>query len=113
MMETPSSGIIAAAQEQWAVTDAYGRRLVLRRLDALGKLRLFKALGPTLAQNEPYLGMALLAASVTAIDEVPTPFPGSEAVIENVVQRLGDVGVAAVAQALRPEEPLDPDSAKN
>lgn len=112
-METPSSSIIAAAQEQWAVTDAHGRRLVLRRLDALGKLRLFRALGPALSQNEPYLGMVLLAASVAAIDQVPMPIPGSEAVIEDVVKRLGDVGLAAVAQALRAEDPLDLDSAKN
>lgn len=112
-MHAPSARIVAAAQEPLIVTDASGRKLTLRRLDALGKLRLFKAVGPMLAQNEPYLGMALLASSVSSIDEVPLAAPVSEAVIENAVRQLGEVGLAAVAEALRPDEPLDPDAAKN
>lgn len=112
-MDTPSARIVAAAQERLTVTDAHGRKLALRRLDALGKLRLFKALGPMLAQNEPYLGMALLASSVASIDDVPCPAPISEAIIENAVRQLGEAGLAAVAEALRPEEPLDLDAAKN
>ena len=47
-----------------SVTDSDGRRLTLRRLTALDRLRLFKAAGPVLAQNQPWLGMALLACSV-------------------------------------------------
>lgn len=113
MMDSPSARIIAAAQAPLTTTDAQGRRLTLRRLDALGKLRMFKALGPMLAQNEPYLGMALLASSVACIDDVPCAAPVSEAVIENTVRQLGEAGLAAVAQALRPEEPLDADVAKN
>jgi hypothetical protein len=112
-MNTPSATIVNAAQEALTATDVQGRRLTLRRLDALGKLKLFKALGPALAQNEPYLGMALLAASVAKIDDVPCPSLVSEALIESMVQRLGDVGLAAVAQALRSDETLDSDMAKN
>ena len=112
-MNTPSARIVAAAQEPLTVTDAHGRRLTLRPLDAVGKLRLFKAVGPTLAQNEPYLGMALLASSVVSIDDVPCPAVISEAVIENAVRQLGEAGLAAVAEALRPEGLLDQDAAKN
>ena len=112
-MSTPSASIIAAAQEAPVVTDAHGRRLTLRHLDAVGKLRLFKALGSVLSQNEPYLGMALLAASVAKIDEVPCPIPATESSIENCVRRLGDVGLSAVAQALRPHESVDMDTIKN
>jgi len=83
-----------------AVTDAQGRRLELRRLSALDKLRLFKAAGPALAQNQPWLGMAVLACSVAAIDDVPVPLPHAEALIEGLVQRLGDDGISAVAAAL-------------
>jgi hypothetical protein len=112
-MQTPSARIVAAGQEAAVVTDAHGRKLSLHRLDALDKLRLFKAVGPTLAQNEPYLGMALLACSVTAIDDVPYPTPINETQIEHLVQRLGDMGLAAVAQGLRPDSVSSLDTAKN
>jgi hypothetical protein len=112
-MQTPTALIIAAAQEPITIVDAHGRKLAIRRLDAVGKLRLFKALGPALAQNEPYLGMALLASSVSSIDDVPCPAVINELQIESAVRQLGEVGLAAVAQALRPEEPLDLDTAKN
>lgn len=85
------------------VSDNDGRRLDLRTLNALDKLRLFKAAGPVLSRNEPWLGMALLACSVSAIDDVPVPMPADERGIEALVQRLGDAGLAAVAGALRPE----------
>lgn len=85
------------------VTDSDGRRLDLRTLNALDKLRLFKAAGPVLSRNEPWLGMALLACSVNAIDDVPMPMPADERGIEALVQRLGDAGLAAVAGALAPE----------
>ena len=74
--------------------------LELRRIGALDKLRLFKAVGPSLAQNEPYLGMALLAFAVAAIDGVPVPSPVNEAQIESLVARLGDSGLAAIGDAM-------------
>ena len=81
-MDTPSARMVAAAQAATETTDALGRRLALRRLTALDKLRLFKAAGAQLAQNPPWLGTALLAASVTAIDDIPVPPPTNEAQIE-------------------------------
>jgi len=96
--------LIAAASAAPGVTDADSRRLVLRRLTALDKLRLFKAAGPVLAQNQPWLGMAMLACSVASIDEIPIPPPVSEQQIEALVSRLGDAGIAAVASALGNEQ---------
>jgi phage FluMu protein gp41 len=101
-METPSARLIAAAGAVPALTDPQGRRLSLRRLTALDKLRLYKAAGPALAQNPAWMGIALLAASVDAIDDVPVPAPASEAQIEALVGRLGEAALAAVAEALRP-----------
>lgn len=113
-MDTPSARLVAAAQAAPEAVDAQGRRLTLRRLTALDKLRLFKAAGAQLAQNHPWLGMALVAASVTAIDDIPVPPPANEAQIEALVSRLGDAGIAAVAQALLPETPpLDASATKN
>ena len=104
MMETPSTRIVAAAAATLRTVDAAGRALELRRLGALDKLRLFKAVGPVLSQNAPYLGMAMLASSVTAIDGVPVPPPVTELQVEQMVGRLGDGGIAAIAEALRPVE---------
>ena len=98
--ETPSARLVAAAQAAPAVTDSRGRVLSLRRLTALDKLRLFKAAGPVLSQNQPWLGMALLACSVAALDDVPVPPPVTEGQVEALVARLGDDGLAAVGAAL-------------
>ena len=94
---------MAQANATIQVSDREGRLLTLRRMGALDRLRLFKAIGPVLAQNPPYLGMAMLASSVAAIDDVPVPAPGTEAQIEALISRLGDSGIAAVADGLRPE----------
>lgn len=115
-MDTPSSRIVAAAQATVAVTDEEGRRIEVRRLGALDKLRLFKAAGPQLSQNAPWLGMALLASSVTSLDGIPVPQPASEAGIEALVSRLGDAGLRAVADALQggaETAPVDAVSAGN
>jgi hypothetical protein len=113
-METPSSRLVAAAEASLETEDARGRRLSLRRMNALDKLRLFKAAGPALAHNEPWLGMSLLACSVVAIDGVPVPAPASEGQIEALVQLLGDEGIAAAGHALAPDiATLDGSAAKN
>jgi hypothetical protein len=104
-MGTPSARVIAAAQAAPSVTDTQGRLLQLRRLTALDKLRLFKAAGPALSLNQSWLGMAVLAASVAAIDEVPVPAPSNEQQIEALVARLGDAGIAAVGAALAEAQP--------
>jgi len=98
---TPSAIIVAAAMVTQTIVDDQGRRLTVRRLHALDRLRLFKAAGPLLAQNQPWLGMALVACSVAAIDDIPFPPPVSEPQIEAMISRLGDAGIAAVASALR------------
>lgn len=97
---TPSAAISQSAAATWAVVDTQGRRLSLRQLNALDKLRLFKAAGPELAQNPPWLGMAMLASSVVAVDDIPVPPPVNELQIEAMVSRLGDAGLSAVSEAL-------------
>ena len=80
--------------------DAQGRSLEVRRPGALDRLRLFKALGPGLAQNDRYVGYAMLAMCVTAMDGVPVPQPANEAQLEALVLRLGDAGMLAVGREL-------------
>jgi hypothetical protein len=47
--------------------------------------------------------MAGLAFSVLEIDGVPIPAPATEAQIENVIERLGDAGLSAIADTLEDE----------
>ncbi len=75
--------------------DATGRKLHVRKPNVLDRLRLFKAVGPDMAQNEPYLGLALTACAVKFIDDVPVPHPTNEQQIENLIARLGDAGMNA------------------
>jgi hypothetical protein len=75
----------------------------VRRLTALDTLRLFKAAGPVLAQNEPWLSMAALAFSILEIDGVPIPPPATEPQIESLIDKLGDEGLTAIANAIKEE----------
>jgi hypothetical protein len=98
---SPSQAIIREAAKTFTTNDKAGRQLVLRRLTALDTLRLFKAAGPVLSQNEPWLSMAGLAYSVMEIDGVPVPSPTTEPQIEGLIDRLGDDGLAAVADMMK------------
>lgn len=101
---TPSGSIIASAQKTGETTDVLGRKIKFRRLLALDRLRLFKAVGAQNATNAPYVGMAILAASATQVDEWVAPFPTRESEIEMLVSRLGDAGIDAISNALMTDE---------
>jgi len=97
---SPTERIVAEAAAALTVTDAAGHVLEFRRPGALDRLRLFKALGPGLSGNDRYVGYAMLAYCVTAIDQVPIPVPTTEAQLEALVARLGDAGLTAVGEGL-------------
>ena len=101
---TPTETVLANATAPTEVVTDGGRKIVLRQIHALDRLRLFKAAGPVLAQNQPWLGMAALAWCVTAIDGVPVPMPGNDAQIEALIARLGDDGTEAIAAWLDAED---------
>jgi hypothetical protein len=108
---TPSQAIVRESIKTASVIDGKGRRLVLRCLTALDTLRLFKAAGPVLAQNEPWLSMAGLAFSVLEIDGVPVPPPTTEPQIESLIDRLGDEGLSAIADTFKVrQEGSDPNA---
>jgi hypothetical protein len=99
-LASPGGRIVAEAAGTSVVSDALGRSLEIRRPGALYRLRLFKAVGPALAQNDRYVGYSMLAMCVVSIDGVPAPQPATEGQIEALVQRLGDAGMVAVGQGL-------------
>jgi hypothetical protein len=96
----PSKRIVDEANQTLNVTDARGRIIEFRKPNALDTLRLLKAAGPELSKNDAWLSMAILAFTVGKIDAIPTPQPSSEAQIENIIAKLGDIGVTAIAEAL-------------
>jgi hypothetical protein len=84
------------------ITDKAGRRITLRKFGVLETLRLFKGVGPELSANSAYIIVASLAGSVAMIDDVPMPFPASDAGVELLIERLGDDGMEAVMAAAKP-----------
>jgi len=96
----PSKVIIEDSEKSITVSDKSGRSILVRQPNALDTLRLFKAAGPTLAQNEAWLAMAGTACCAREIDGIPIPTPINESQIEALVSRLGDDGLAAIAASL-------------
>jgi hypothetical protein len=96
----PSVRLLQEANKIHTTTDALGRVLSFRRPTALDTLRLVKAAGSDLSQNDAWLSMAGVAFAVTSIDEVPIPQPTNVAQIENVIEKLGNDGVTAIASVL-------------
>lgn len=86
------------------VIDALGRTLTIREIGPMEQIDLFEAAGDQ-SNNSPWVGMAILAASVTDIDGIPMPAPRSKNNIRAALKTLGTEGVAAVAKALRPSVP--------
>ena len=104
-MSLPTASILDACGAVEAI-DADGRKLKVRPPNALDKLRLFKAIGPELAHNPLYLGMAVSACAVIEIDEVPVPPPSNQHQIELLIGRLGNAGLDA-ARAIVGREPTE------
>ena len=99
-MTTPTSLIMSDANRRFDVIDSIGRKLAIRRINALDRLRLLKAAGPELSQNDAWLDVAALAISVVEIDGVPRTIATNERQIEAMVSELGDSGLQSVAEAL-------------
>ncbi len=103
-MQTPTQAFVAAAQDIRTVMDATGRTFTIRRPTTLDRLRLFKAIGPALAANDRYMGIAMLAFAVVAMDGVPCPQPTNEHQIEAAIERMGDDAIKAIGDSFLPED---------
>ncbi|GBQ09731.1 hypothetical protein [Swaminathania salitolerans] len=94
------------------------RRLGLRELDPGDLLDLIEAAGSVMAGEaaSAWLDYAQMICSVSAIDGVPVPMPGTKDEIRALARRIGNDGLAALhpvfAEARAAEETML-DTAKN
>jgi redox-sensitive bicupin YhaK (pirin superfamily) len=97
---TPTRLIVSDLNRTFDIHDSNGRNLKVRRITALDRLRLLKAAGPELSQNDAWLNMAALVMSVVEVNGTPRPTPMNERQIEVAIVELGDQGLEAIAEAL-------------
>jgi hypothetical protein len=106
-LTSPSDDITSSFNQPIEIRDGLGRKLTIRRINALDRLRLLKAAGPDLSQNDSWLNMAVLTLSLIAVNEIPRMMPTSERQIEAAILELGDPGLEAIADALNADEQAD------
>lgn len=111
--ETPSQSI--GKTEQATQTDAKGRLITVKRMNALGYYNLAKAMGES-ASNPTTMEMATIVAAVIKIDATPIAFPSSERDVQFLIQQLDFEGITAAGLAmakLRVSDALEIETAKN
>jgi len=115
-VETPTQAVVKAANQIHTATDAQGRKIGVKKLNALDRMRMFEAIGAENSKNEMYLGYASLAYHVASIDGEPISRPANKLQFEALIQRLDDDGLNAVAEAvaklIAPEQ-ADEETLKN
>jgi hypothetical protein len=86
------------------ITDARGRALDVRRLSRRETMRLMRQWGQA-SNVETWLGNSLVAACVRTVEGVPVPTPVTPDLVENLVDKLDDAGLRAVADWLSEQQP--------
>lgn len=110
---SPAKQIIKDALADVTVTDARGRKIVIRRPPVLGQYRLAEALGQA-ASNQVYYGMCVPLLYVGSIDGDANLPMNSKREIEALIQRLDHDGLEAVSEGIEKNfAPKDPDEAAN
>lgn len=87
---TPSETIVRAAQSTGTCTGASGRSYGFRKLGALDRMLIAKALGGDLMLNGVYASYAFVACSVSEIDGTKLAMPSTTRQVEAQVQRIGE-----------------------
>jgi hypothetical protein len=82
------------------VIDARGRTIGVRRMRMSMRRRVLKAITPEMQEREKYLGLAMLAACCSSINDEPIRMPASESELDFLIDRLDDEGFAAIGQAI-------------
>ena len=89
--------------ERQTVTDADGRVLEMRAVSWRERMRMIRVCGAA-ADIDRFMGHALIAASVRAIDGTPMPFPTRVEDVESATNTLDDAGMEAAAKWLSAQQ---------
>lgn len=93
---TPTAELVAKAVKQDEITDANGRKIVLRKPGPLAQYRIVEAVGPERSRNETYMAMVNPLIWIASIDGEPVATPITHSEVEALIIRLDDVGLEAV-----------------
>ena len=83
-----------------SVISKQGRVIKVKKLSAIDRMRLFRAVGAEDSENRAYMHYSVLAASVTELAGDPISFPTSAIQLQATVARLDEDGLDAVVSAL-------------
>jgi hypothetical protein len=93
-------GVTIIDERQATVRDSTGRLIKVRKLSALDRVRLFRAMGSVDAENRMLSSYASTAAAVTELDSHAIPFPSTSLQLDAIIGRLDEHGLEAVILAL-------------
>src|SRR6185437_9619434 len=87
--------------EERIVTDVIGRKLKISEPNFMQKAEVTRLCGDD-STNVGYMyGFVMPCCWVTAIDDVPVPFPVTHREILGLMQRVGEEGVVAILPAMQ------------
>lgn len=96
----PSAEVVRSSIVETEKVADDGRTIKVRKLTPRRRMQVFAFVGSELAGNQQYMSMAMIAASVVAIDGEGIPMPTSRREIEALVERLGDEGMDAAGRGV-------------
>lgn len=93
---SPSGELIRQATLEETITDAKGRRILMRKPGVLAQFHLVEAVGPEAAANQTYMQMINPLIYVGKINDEVVPVPATKLQVEGLISRLDDEGLSAV-----------------
>jgi hypothetical protein len=101
------SAVTVIDERHATVKDSAGRTIKVKRLSALDRVRLFRAMGATDSENRMLQSYAATAAAVTEIDGAAVIFPMSSLQLDATIARLDEHGLSAAIEGLLALAPKD------
>ena len=111
-----SDGVTLIDDHTANVVDRRGRTIKIKKLSALDRMRLFKAVGAEDSENRLFMSYASAAAAVTEFEGLAVPPVANQIQLSALVARLDEDGLEAVVNglvALNPEREDVAIAAKN
>jgi hypothetical protein len=100
VVAAPASRVTVIDERHASVVDSRGRTIKVKKLSALDRVKLFRALGATDSENRMLGSYASTAASVVELEGVPVPFPSTSLQLDALIGRLDEHGLEAAIRGL-------------